>query len=155
MSSDSKLDLVKKIAEAFPNHKTIMVAIAIEESGLNPKATSYNCRYKIATKDDSNREFDKLTRAWINLDKVSSSKKQVSGYVSTYCRKRQENLAWSKDGGLLQINNPSKEHYIVENNLETAKNKLESQGLNAWVSYSTGRYKANLDEAKQLLSQIQ
>lgn len=131
-----------------------MVAIAIEESGLNPNATSYNCRYKIATKADKNREFDKLTHAWINLDKVSSSKVSVKGYISTYCRNGQTNLAWSKDGGLLQINNPTLADYNVDINLQKAKDKFETQGLGAWTAYSTGRYKANVEEAKKLLAKI-
>ena len=131
-----------------------MLAIAIEESGLNAKATSYNCRYKIATKADNNRQFDKLTRAWIDLDTVSDSKNSIKGYISTFCRKGHENLAWSKDGGVFQINNPLAEDYNVDINIKKAQDKLAKQGLNAWVAHSTGRYKDNLQEARKLLAQI-
>lgn len=131
-----------------------MVAIVIEESGFNPNSTGYNCRYKIATKSDKNRTLDKLTGAWINLDVVSSSKTSVKGYISTYCRSGQKNLAWSKDGGLFMINNPKPEDYIVDINIQKAKKKYDTQGLNAWVAYSSGRYTENLSEAKKLLAKI-
>lgn len=131
-----------------------MVAIAIEESTLNPQATGYNCRYKVATKADNNRQLDKLTGYWIDLDTVSPSKTSIKGYISTFCRKGQENLAWSKDGGLFMIHNPLAEDYNVEVNIKKAQDKLAKQGLNAWVAHSSGRYKDNLQEAKKLLTQI-
>jgi hypothetical protein len=142
-----KLSIVKKIADKFPNHKETMVAIAIEESQLNPNSIGYNCRYKI-----EGDTFDNLTKVKIDLSNIVKEKK--TGYVSTFCRKGDEKYAWSKDGGVLQINNPTPYELTVNGNLERAKEKLETQGLTAWTSYSTGRYKANLKEARNLLAQI-
>ncbi len=129
-----------------------MLAIAIEESSLNPSKINYNCRYKKTT--ENNGTFDKLTGNWLSLDNVSSSKTSITGYVSTWCRQGQEKFAWSKDGGVFQINNPTANDFNVDNNIISAKAKLSTQGLKAWTAYTTGRYKDNLIEAKKLLAQI-
>ena len=136
--------IVQKIAEAFPNNKEVMVAIALEESGLNNNAVNYNCRYKIG-----GQTYDKLTHLYIDLNTVTKERKK--GYVSTWCRKGHEKYAWSMDGSLFQINGYSK--LTVDESIEKAQEKYNTQGLNAWVSYSTGRYQKHLAEAKKLLQE--
>ena len=44
-TEQEKLEIVRKIAQQFPEHKTVMVSIALQESQLNPKAVGYNCMY--------------------------------------------------------------------------------------------------------------
>lgn len=145
---DDKQVIIKKIAEAFPNHKETMIAIAIEESNLNPKAVGYNCRYKLG-----GSTFDTLTRRNIDLSNITKEKK--AGYISTFCRKGDEKYAWSKDGSLFQINNPTSKDLTVNGSIKKAQEKLNTQGLNAWTSYSTGRYKKHLAEANALLREIE
>lgn len=145
---DPKLEIVQKIANTFPENPRLMIAVALEESTLNPKATGYNCRYKISTSTEA--VYDSLTGYSIDINKVI--KDQTKGYVSTFCRKGHNSLAWSKDGGLFGIHNPTQEDYIVEVNLEKARAKYDTQGLKAWTSYNTGRYKDNLKEADHLLA---
>jgi hypothetical protein len=142
---DPKLLIVEEIAKTFPENKEVMLAIAIEESNLNPNATGYNCRYKIGGKT-----FDKLTGTYIDVDQFSKEKK--AGYISTWCRDKSQ--AWSKDGGIFQVHNPKAEHYIPKVNIKEARNKYDTQGLGAWTAYTTGRYKDNLLEARNLLTQI-
>jgi hypothetical protein len=138
--------IVQKIAEAFPNNKEVMVAIALEESGLTLDKTGYNCFYKLG-----GTTYDSLIER--NIDLNSVSKERLKGYVSTWCRKGHEKYAWSKDGGLLQVNNAKPIHYTLDGNLEEAKRRYKEKGLNAWVSYSTGRYQKHLAEAKKLLQE--
>ena len=146
---DPKIEIVKTIAEIFPENPKLMVAIALEESRLNPKATGYNCRYKITT---ATTTFDKLTGTHIDTENISQ--KRQAGYVSTWCRKGDQSQAWSKDAGIFAINNPKPEHYIPEVNISEARNKYDTQGLSAWTAYTSGRYKRNLIEAEKLLAQI-
>jgi hypothetical protein len=55
------------------------------------------------------------------------------------------------DGSLFQINGYSK--LTVDESIQKAQDKYNTQGLNAWVSYSTGRYQKHLAEAKKLLQE--
>ena len=141
----SKQEIVKKIAVAFPNNKEVMLAIAIEESGLNPNAINYNCRYKIG-----GSTYDKLTQ--LNIDLNTVIKERKAGYVSTWCRKGHEKFAWSVDGSLFQINGVSK--LSVDESIKRAKIKYETQGLTAWVAYKTGGYKKHLETARELLETV-
>lgn len=145
--SSHKLEIVKQIAQQFPENKTVMLAIAMEESGLNPQAVNYNCRYKLG-----GSTYDKLTGSYIDTSNIIKEKK--AGYVSTWCRSGHEKFAWSKDGGILQIHNPTAKEMTVHGNLAKAKVKYETQGLTAWTAYSTGRYKKHIKDAQNLLAMI-
>lgn len=146
-TEQEKLEIVRKIAEKFPEDKKILVAIAIEESGLNKNAVGYNCRYKIG-----GETHDKLTGTNIDISNISKEKK--SGYVSTWCRKGHEKFAWSTDSGILAINQATEYQKTVKGNLETARHKYDNAGLNTWVAYSSGRYKKHIPEAQRLLAMI-
>lgn len=135
--------IANKIKEVFPENPKVMVAIAIEESRLNPKAKGYNCYYKL----DESGVYDPLLHRKINITFVY--KQREKGVVSTFCRKGHEAQAWSSDGGIFQIN--GKHVTDVDHNLELARHKYDTQGLDAWVSYNTGRYKKHLPEATKLL----
>lgn len=127
-----KLEIVRKIAEQFPEHKTVMVSIALEESRLNPNAIGYNCFYKNGV----------------------VYKERVTGAVSKACLAEHRSYAWSKDGGVLQIHQPTAKEMTVDGNLASAKQKFDIQGLSAWSAYNSGRYKKNIPEAQRLLAMI-
>lgn len=128
------------ITKYFPEKPHIMIAIAKEESGLNPHAENYNCRYKISGKNKtSTTVYDSLTHLYIDLAVVS--KERLSGYVSTWCRAGHQKYAWSKDSGLFGINSVhTTEILSPEEQVKIAREIYEKQGLNAWVSYKTNRY---------------
>lgn len=140
-----KVEIVKKIANTFPENKEVMVAIAIEESNLNPNAIGYNCFYKLG-----GETYDTLIKRKIDLNSVS--KTRLTNYVSTFCRKGHEKYSWSQDGGIMGINGAKAHEMNVDQNLLKAKKIYSSQGITAWTSYKTGRYKANLAEAQRLLN---
>lgn len=143
-----KKEIAEKIAIIFPDHKEVMVAIALSESGLNKNATGYNCYYKVVDKDTGT--YDKISGKY--LDFSNSVKIRTEGYRSTSCRVGDQAKAWSKDGGVFQINSPTKEDYDVDKNLARAKHKYDTQGLKAWTVYTTGSYKKYLPKAKELLA---
>ena len=140
-------EIAEKIAVAFPQNAKVMVAIALTESGLNKNATGYNCYYKVATKNTGT--YDKIPRVYLDYKDVSKVK--VAGYRSTVCRPEDRRQAWSKDGGVFQINQPKPEDYNVDNNIARAKHKYDTQGLGAWTVYNTGEYKKHLARAEKLL----
>jgi hypothetical protein len=143
----SKVDIVKQIANTFPENKEVMVAIALEESALNPKAIGYNCYYKLG-----GDTIDSLTKNKIDLNSISKTKQ--TGYVSTFCRKEHRDMAWSTDGGIMGIHKATTHEMSVNVNIQKAREIYNTQGINAWSSYTTGRYKDNLVEAKRLLELI-
>lgn len=145
--SQEKLEVVRAIAKTFPDNAQKMVAISIEESGLNKNIVGYNCRYKIG-----GATHDSLTG--YNIDLSNISKESKKGYVSTFCRAGHEKFAWSKDGGALMIHQPTAYEMTLKGNMETARNKYDKAGLNSWVAYSTGRYAKHLKEADKLLAMI-
>lgn len=145
LSTSEKSYIVDKIADTFPENTEVMVAIALKESGLNKNATNYNCFYKVG-----GDTYDKLIKTYIDISVVSKTRQK--GYVSTFCRKGHEKYAWSKDGGIFQINNPTEEHYTIEGNLATARHKYDTQGLIAWTAYKTGAYKKYIPLARDLLN---
>lgn len=128
------------IERYFPEKPHVMYAIAKEESGLNPNAVNYNCRYKISQKGKTKTTvYDSLTATHIDLAAVS--KGRLPGYVSTWCRKGHSQYAWSKDSGLFGINSVhTKEVLTPEEQVQMARTIYEREGLNAWVSYKTKRY---------------
>lgn len=143
-----KIEIAQKIASVFPEHKEVMVAIALSESGLNKNATGYNCYYKVVTKETG--EYDKIVGKYLDFNSVSKTK--LEGYRSTYCRTKDIKNAWSKDGGVFQINNPKPEDYNVDVNLSKARAKYDGKGLSSWTVYNTGEYKKFLPKAKELLA---
>jgi hypothetical protein len=143
-----KKEIAQKIADKFPEHKEVMVAIALSESGLNKNATGYNCYYKVVTKETG--EYDKTVSKYLDFNSVS--KVRLEGYRSTYCRSKDIKSAWSKDGGVFQINNPKPEDYDVDTNLAKARAKYDGKGLSSWTVYNTGEYKKFLAKAKELLA---
>lgn len=143
-----KQAIAQKIADKFPEHKEVMVAIALSESGLNKNATGYNCYYKVVAKEVG--EYDAIVGKYLDFNSVSKTK--LEGYRSTYCRTKDIAYAWSKDGGVFQINNPKPEDYDVDINLSKARAKYDGKGLSSWTVYNTGEYKKFLPKAKELLA---
>lgn len=135
------LDLIKKY---FPEKPHIMVAIAKEESQLDPNAVNYNCRYKISSKGATpTTVYDSLTHLYIDISIVSRDR--LKGYVSTWCRPGHSRFAWSKDSGLFGINSVhTTEKLSPEEQVKLARNIYDTYGLEAWVSYKTGRYLKHL-----------
>lgn len=145
--SPEKMEIVEKISKVFPEHPEIMVAIALDESGLNAKATGYNCYYKVVEKELG--KYDHIIGKYVDFNAVSKTK--LAGYRSTYCRDGHEQYAWSRDGGVFQINNPKPEDYDVDTNLARARHKYDTQGLSAWTVYTSKSYEKHLATAKKLL----
>ena len=137
----AKQQLVKGITEKFPEQPEVMVAVALSESGLDPQAINYNCHY---------RGYWKGKKPIITGGITKGGK----GSISWSCKKGDEKYAWSKDGGVFQINNPTKDQLSIDGNLEEARHKYNTQGLSAWTAYSLGIYKSRLQEARKLVADI-
>lgn len=102
----------------FGEKADIATAVLKHESSLNLKAKHYNCRY-------INPNTGKL--------------------YSTSCKKEDIAKAWSVDCGIAQVNVkgticPST-LMTLDGNMVAVEKIYNEQGLNAWVSYTTGRYK--------------
>ena len=109
---------VEQIVEHFFGEKTkIMTAIFKAESGLNPDAKNYNCRYGSISKSCKKSDREK---AW-----------------SVDCGVAQTNFK----GQICP-----EESMNPESNIRLAKQIYDEQGLNAWVVYSNGTYKKYLEE---------
>lgn len=69
----------------------------------------------------------------------------IYGGKSTFCKTKDRAKAWSVDCGIGQINVKGQvcppELLTLEGNMEAVEHIYQEQGLNAWVSYTTGRYK--------------
>lgn len=132
------------IKEHFPEEPKTMLAIAKEESGLNPNAESYNCRYKLSKKGAKDTVYDNLTHTYINLGVIV--KKKQPGYVSTWCRPGDQKYGWSKDSGLFGINSVHTDEKMTPlEQVQLARKIYDTEGKNAWVSYKTGRYEKHLE----------
>lgn len=132
------------IKEHFPEEPRTMLAIAQEESGLNPNAESYNCRYKLSKKGAKDTVYDELTHTYINLGVIVKERKP--GYVSTWCRSGHAKYGWSKDSGLFGINSVhTTEKMTPLEQVQMARKIYDTEGKNAWVSYKTGRYEKHLE----------
>lgn len=112
--------VVEKKPETVESHvnrifgKDAKVALAVlkHESGLKLDAINWNCYYYGKSKP---------------------------------CRKEDRHLAWSVDCGIGQTNVRAKacpsELLTLEGNMKKVEKIYKSQGLNAWVSYTSGAYK--------------
>jgi len=103
--------------DIFGEKAVIATAVLTHESSLNLSAKHYNCRY-------------------INPNTGKT--------YSTSCKKEDKSLAWSVDCGIAQVNVkgtvcPS-ELMTLEGNMLAVEKIYKNQGLEAWVSYTTGAY---------------
>ena len=104
-----------KILEAFNGDK-VALAVAKSESGLDPNAKGYNCRYNGISKSCKPEDRDK---AW----SVDCSIFQIN-FIGTECP----------------------EHLMdVETNIAIAKEMQSKRGWNPWVGYWTGQWKNHLN----------
>ena len=112
------LTFEQHIERIFGENAIVATAVLTHESSLNLKAKHYNCRY-------------------VN---------EVTGKTySTTCKKGDSQKAWSVDCGIAQINVKGlvcpEKLITLEGNMEAVERIYKEQGLKAWVSYTTGRYK--------------
>lgn len=105
------------IDNIFGDKAHIATAVLIHESGLNTQAKGWNCHY------------------------YNAEGKRYSASCKTQDREK----AWSVDCGIAQINVKGKSCparlLTLAGNMEEVEKKYKTQGLNAWVSYSSGAYK--------------
>lgn len=116
-TQDEILD--QHIQRIFGNKAKIATAVFTHESGMNLRKVNYDCTY------------------------IVNGKKQY-----TFCHKGDEAKAWSVDCGIGQINTKGKvcpEHLLtLEGNVIAIEKVYKEQGLQAWVSYTSGAYKKYL-----------
>jgi hypothetical protein len=100
------------IKEIFGDKAKIATAVLMHESSMKLNAINYNCRYNGKSKS---------------------------------CKRGDEKLAWSVDCGIAQVNVKGrvcpKHLFTLEGNMKAVEKIYKTQGLKAWVSYTTGRYK--------------
>lgn len=100
------------IEDIFGTNAKIAQAVILHESNNQLDAVNYNCTY---------------------------------GGRSTFCRAGDKPKATSVDCGIGQINvrgqKCPEELLTLEGNMKAVEKVYKEQGLRAWVSYTTGRYK--------------
>ncbi len=109
------------IERIFGEKADIATATFMHESGLELDQKGWNCHY------------------------YNSEGKRYS----TSCKTQDRDKAWSVDCGLAQINVkgttcPSS-LLTLEGNMAEVEKRYKTQGLNAWVSYSSGAYKKYME----------
>lgn len=112
------LKLEQYIQQIFGEKAAIALAVFKHESHLNLKQKNYNCRYY-----------------------TSAGKK-----YSTSCKTIDDRVdAWSVDCGIAQINVRGKvcpaSLLTLKGNMNAVAKKYREEGLEAWVSYTSGAYK--------------
>lgn len=111
----------QEIERIFGDKATIAKATIFHESNLNLKAINYNCHYY----------------------RINSEGKEVR--YSRSCKPGDAPLAWSVDCGIGQINTRGKVCpailFTMEGNMAAIERIYKTQGLEAWVSYTSGAYK--------------
>jgi hypothetical protein len=116
---EKKADVVQTIQAYFPEQPQVAVAVFKHESGLNPRAQGWNCRYQVNGK-----------------------------WVSKACKKEDRGKAWSTDCGIAQISvkgTTCPAHLLtVEGGLKKAREMYERRGFQPWVSFVTNRYQKYL-----------
>lgn len=107
--------LEEHVKVIFGDKAEVAMAVLKYESGLKLDAINYNCRYNGKSKS---------------------------------CKKKDRNEAWSVDCGIAQINVKGKycpaSYMTLEGNMEQVEKIYKEQGLDAWVAYSSGKYKKYL-----------
>lgn len=100
------------IDDIFGDEAEIATAVLMHESGLRLDAINWNCRYEGKSKS---------------------------------CKIEDRHLAWSVDCGIGQTNVKGKvcpaKLLTLDGNMEQIEKIYKSQGLSAWVSYTSGAYK--------------
>jgi hypothetical protein len=114
-----EITLEQHIQRIFGDNAEVATAVLKHESGLNLTAKGYNCHY-------------------VNPETVKR--------YSTSCKTIADRAtAWSVDCGIAQVNVKGTvcptELVTLEGNMKAVEKIYKEQGLNAWVSYTTGRYK--------------
>lgn len=112
------LTFEQHIERIFGENAVVASAVLTHESSLNLEAKNWNCFY---TNPETGKRYSKS------------------------CKKEDRHLAWSVDCGIAQINVrgqvcPSK-LLTLEGNMEAVERIYKTQGLRAWVSYTSGAYK--------------
>lgn len=101
--------LEEKILDALPK---VFIKIGKAESGLDPKAVNWNCRYYMPTNSDPNR------------------------HVSRPCLPADRQKAWSVDCGIFQVNAKGTECpeslFDVDINISKTKELYDARGLQPW-----------------------
>ena len=112
------LTLEQHMDRIFGEKAEIAMAVITHESKLDLDAKHYNCFY------------------------ISS---KTGKRYSTTCKKKDIAKAWSVDCGIAQVNVKGKvcpkNLMTLEGNMGAVEKIYKEQGLRAWVSYTTGRYK--------------
>ena len=116
------LTLDEHLKQIFGPKAKVAKAILKHESGLNLKEKGYNCYYYRKNKDGKTVRY------------------------STSCKTKEDReKAWSVDCGIAQINVKGQVCPANLMNLDGAMKALEkkykTEGLTAWVSYTSGAYK--------------
>ncbi len=108
--------------ELFKKDAKVMFAVFKAESGLNPKAKGWNCKYV----DSKGNKY------------------------SAACRVEDRYLAYSVDCGIAQNNFPGQEcpEYSLDTewSIREAHRKYSSRGFSPWVAWQKGRYLPFLNE---------
>lgn len=103
------------ISNIFGKEAKVAKAVLTHESGLRLDAVNYNCFYNGKSKS---------------------------------CKKTDQPKAWSVDCGIAQVNVKGtqcpKELLTLSGNMLAVSKIYKEQGLNAWVSFSSGAYKKYL-----------
>lgn len=124
LTEPTPLTLEEHIGEIFGDKADIALAVLKHESGLNLNAKGWNCIYQKEDEDGNIIDY------------------------STSCKVPDRKYAWSVDCGIAQLNfrgtECPAEVMTLEGNMKQVEKIYKTQGLNAWVSYKTGRYKKYL-----------
>jgi len=116
-ADDPVITFEQHMTRIFGDKTEIAIAVLKHESGLRLDAKNYNCFY-----------YNKNGKRY-----------------STFCKPSDYGDAWSVDCGIAQINVPGticpKRLLTLEGNVEQVEKIYREQGLNAWVSYTNGKYK--------------
>jgi hypothetical protein len=139
--------------------KEIIIVILVSFSllGLNPQRTDAEPQIILTFEQHIERIFGEDAKvATAVLKHESRLKLDAKGYncfyyredgtrYSTSCKKEDRPKAWSVDCGIGQINIRGlvcpNDLMTLEGAMKIVEQKYKKEGLNAWVSYKTGRYK--------------